>query len=171
MKTNRFQCYLVTFLVGIYGIGQNCSAREIILATITRDDSQSISQLVINTSDDDRVINEIYKDDFHGTTKISRDQFDIEQFSKTGIVLEKKDKYNILILKSENFDQEQGGMVTIDSLYNGVNGKRKQYQLNLAKGKSGWGLDQDGKEIKNFHIQINKIVIVGTVGIKNIKMN
>jgi hypothetical protein len=40
----------------------------------------------------------------------------------------------------------------------------------LAKDKSGWTLINQGKIVKQIFIQTNKVMILGSVGIKNLVM-
>ena len=73
-------------------------------------------------------------------------------------------------LKSDNFDEEQGGIITVDTLYNGANGSRKEYDISMAKDKAGWTLMNQGKIVKQIYIQTNKVLFLGAVGIKNLIM-
>lgn len=73
-------------------------------------------------------------------------------------------------LKSNNFDTEQGGIVVVDTLYSGVSGERKSYEIQLAQDKSGWSLFKQGKAIKEINIKANRVMVLGTVGIKNLVM-
>ena len=42
-------------------------------------------------------------------------------------------KFYTFYRESNNFDDAQGGIINIDTLYNGINGKRKNYELALAQ--------------------------------------
>jgi hypothetical protein len=63
-----------------------------------------------------------------------------------------------------------GGKIIIDTLYNGATGERKMYELDLAKSNSGWKLFKGQKSVTKFHVKVNKVIILGTVGIKTIVM-
>ncbi|MGZ3809551.1 MAG: hypothetical protein ACXVCE_15820, partial [Bacteriovorax sp.] len=87
-----------------------------------------------------------------------------------GMILEKRDRYNVLNLKSDNFDYDRGGNITIDTLYNGATGERKSVDIELAKDNDSWKLFKANKAISKFHVKVNRVVILGTVGIKTIIM-
>jgi hypothetical protein len=88
-----------------------------------------------------------------------------------GLVLEKRGDQTVINLKSDNFDTQSGGIIIVDTLYNGINGQRKEYDINLAQSKNGWALFSESKEITKIHLEINKKPFIGSVGVKNIKMD
>ena len=87
------------------------------------------------------------------------------------MILEKREKYNVLNLKSDNFDFDRGGNILIDFLYNGITGDRKFIELELAKDKNRWKLFRNKANVSKFHVKVNKVIVLGTVGIKSIKMD
>jgi hypothetical protein len=93
-----------------------------------------------------------------------------DDLNKDGVILDKRGERTVINLKSDNFDFESGGTVTIDTLYNGVTGERKQYVIELAKDSSGWRLFKKNSIISKLHIEVNKKAILGTIGVKNIRM-
>jgi len=86
------------------------------------------------------------------------------------MILEQRDQYVVMKLKSNNFDLEQGGIVVVDTLYSGVSGERKTYEIQLAQDKSGWALFKQGKTIKEIQIKTNRVMVIGAVGIKTLVM-
>jgi len=103
--------------------------------------------------------------------KIKRDHLNPEDLkTKDGVILEKRDNYNVLNLKSDNLDFDRGGRIVIDTLYNGITGDRKQVDVELAKDKTSWKLFRDKKAVSKFHVRVNKVIVIGTVGIKTIVM-
>jgi hypothetical protein len=152
-------------------ISLNCMANEQFIAKITNEDNPYEYNLVIDSNADNRVINFFYKDVYQEGKRVRREALDFKVITKKELVLEQRDKYLIMGLKSNNFDAELGGVITIDTLYSGVNNSRKEYDLDLTKDRSGWILVKTGKVIKHIHIQSNKMTILGTVGIKNLLMN
>jgi hypothetical protein len=152
-------------------ISLNCMANEQFIAKITNEDNPYEYNLVIDSNADNRVINFFYKDVYQEGKRVRREALDFNVITKKELVLEQRDKYLIMGLKSNNFDAELGGVITIDTLYSGVNNSRKEYDLDLTKDRSGWILVKTGKVIKHIHIQSNKMTILGTIGIKNLIMN
>jgi hypothetical protein len=148
----------------------NLQAAEQTLATISNDDSSNTYQLIVDSTEDNRAIKTFYKDVFQNGKKISRDTLDYHVLDSNGMILEQRKQYIVMKLKSDNFDQEQGGVITVDTLYNGASGDRKSYEISMSKDENGWILMNQGKVVKDIAIQTNKVMFLGTVGIKNLIM-
>ncbi len=153
-------------------VSGNILAKEEIIATITNDENKQVYTFVAETDDQTDSILSFYKDNYSSSgKKVDRELLASEKLTEGGLILEKRGKHEILKLESNNFDLEQGGLVTIDTLYNGVNGQRKEYDLQLAKATDGvWKLFKGSKIISKLHIVVNKKFMVGAVGVKEIQM-
>lgn len=148
-------------------------AREEVIATITSDDNASVYTFVAETNEETDSIKSFYKDNYNklGGKLLNRELLASEKLTDGGLVLEKRGDHEVLKLESSNFDLEQGGLVTIDTLYNGVNGQRKEYDLQLAKATDGeWRLFKGAKVVSKLHIVVNKKFMLGAVGVKEIQM-
>jgi hypothetical protein len=144
-------------------------AKEEVLATITNDQTQGVYKFIAETDDETNAIKTLYKD-VSGSGKVEREVLDTQELNQSGVVLEKRGSREIINLKSDNFDADNGGRVTIDTLYNGLSGERKEYDLELAKSEDGWKLFKGEKAITKLHIITNKKVFVGAIGVKDIEM-
>ena len=158
--------FTVVMMISVFNVAQ---AAEKAVATVSSDESKTVYKLVVD-SKDGRSIDHFYKDIYEDGKKIRRTELDPKVMMKTGMILEQRDKYVVMKLQSNNFDLEQGGIVIVDTLYSGVSGERKTYEIQLAQDKSGWGLFRKGKTIKEIQIQSNRVMMIGTVGIKNLVM-
>lgn len=145
-------------------------AKEETIATITNDENKEVYTFVAQTDDETDTIKAFYKDDFLNGKKIEREILSTDGLLSSGMVLEKRGDHEVITLKSNNFDMEQGGIVTIDTLFNGVNGQRKEYDLQLAKSEAGWKLFKGKQMISKLHIVVNKKFLLGAVGVKEIQM-
>lgn len=147
-------------------------AHEETIATITNDENKQVYTFVAETNEETDSIKAFYKDNYSAAgKKINRELMASEKLTEGGLILEKRGEHEILKLNSENFDLEQGGIVTIDTLYNGVNGQRKEYDLQLAKATDGeWRLFKGSKIVTKLHIVVNKKFMLGAVGVKEIQM-
>ena len=145
-------------------------AKEEVIATITNDENKQIYTFVAQTDEASNTIKAFFKDDYINGKKIERELLPSQELTRDGVVLEKRGEHTVINLKSENFDSAQGGIVTIDTLYNGINGERKEYDLHLAKSTAGWKLFRGDKVISKLHIEVNKKALIGAIGVKNIKM-
>ena len=161
-------CALLVF--GFF-ISNNTFAKEEILSVTDNDDNNEVYNLLINTNENTDSIKSLYKDTYVNGKKIRRDEFNPTDLkSSSGVILERRDRYNVLNLKSDNLDYDRGGRIIIDMLYNGITGERRNVDLELAKDQSGWKLFKGNTIISKFHVRVNKVILVGTVGIKMIIM-
>lgn len=158
--------FTVIMMISIFNVAK---AAEQTVATVSSDENNSVYKLVID-SKDGRGIEHFYKDTYEDGKRSRRTELDPQVLMKTGMILEQRDQYIVMKLKSNNFDLEQGGIVVVDTLYSGVSGERKSYEIQLAQDKSGWALFKQGKTIKEIQIKANRVMILGTVGIKNLVM-
>lgn len=141
------------------------------LSITDNDDNKEVYNLVVNVNDSSQSLISLYKDTFVNGQKIKRENLISNDLNtKEGMILEKREKYNVLNLKSENFDNDRGGKILIDYLYNGITGERKFIELELAKDKNSWKLFRGKVSVSRFHVKVNKIIVLGTVGIKSIMM-
>lgn len=146
-------------------------AKEEILATITNDQDNSVFKFVAETDNETNAIKSLYKDEYENGQKSERNVLASEDLiNNEGMVLQKKGEREIINLKSDNFNLDNGGTVTIDTLYNGVNGERREYEIEIAQSNTGWKIFKGPKTISHLHLVINKKIFVGAVGVKDILM-
>ncbi len=146
-------------------------ASEQLLAEMSNDISENTYQLIIESDEATHSIKKFYKDVYKDDKKIYRESLDHKNLNDNGIILEHKNDYIILSLKSNNFDELLGGVIVLDTLVNGASGIRKEYEIQLTKVDSAWVLiNEDQKIISHFYIETNKVFLLGTVGIKNVIM-
>jgi hypothetical protein len=146
-------------------------ANEEILSTTDNDDNNEIYNLVVNVDDSTQRLLGLFKDTYQNGTKIRRDNLNPLDLKKSdGMILEKRGSHNVLNLKSDNFDYDRGGNISIDTLYNGITGERKTYDLELAKDQNSWKLFKAHVPVSKFHVKVNRVIFAGTVGIKTIDM-
>lgn len=163
MRTILFILYII--------LSNNLFAKEEVLAVVTNDDNPEIYKIVINTDESTGDIKSFYKDNFLNNKHVSRNVLDANQLIKaSGLILEQRKEYRVLALQSNNYDHVRGGIINIDTLYSGVSGQRKIYELSLSKDRDGWKLFKANRSISKLHIEVNKVAFLGSVGVKNIRM-
>lgn len=160
----------LTAMIGLSTFSGTVLAKEEVLATITSDENQEVFTFVANTDDTTQTLKAFFKDDYMNGKKTEREVLPTKELTREGVVLDKRGDHTVISLKSHNFDYARGGTVVIDTLYNGVTGERKEYEVELAKDKSGWKLFAGRAAISRLHIEVNKKALIGTVGVKNIRM-
>lgn len=145
-------------------------AREDIIATITNDENKEVYNMIVASDDETNTIMAFYKDDYLNGKKYERELLSSSELVSRGVVLDQRGARTVIALKSDNYDNERGGMLTIDTLYSGVNGQRKEYEVELAQSEQGWKLFKKGKLISKLHIVVNKKFLLGAIGVKEIQM-
>lgn len=101
--------------------------------------------------------------------KLADERFSLKDLSKGATALVRKGKEVVKIKFSSNFDSMYGGSFDMDYLYNGINGTRKQLQLDLGKNGSKWEVTKGNKVAKNLNVIAKRAAIVGAIGIEEIK--
>jgi hypothetical protein len=145
-------------------------AREDVIATITSDDNNQVYNMIVQSDDETNSIKAFYKDNYSEGKLINRELLSSSELVTRGVVLNQLGERTILSLKSDNFDNYRGGLITLDTLFNGVNGQRKEYELAISQSNEGWKLFKANKIISKLHILVNKKFLIGSVGIKDIIM-
>jgi hypothetical protein len=162
---------LLVLLCGSFFVAGNIQAKEEILAVITNDENHDVMNLVASSDDVTQSLKSFYKDDYANGQKTERELLPTKELLKEGVILDKRGDRTVINLKSDNFDFEQGGTITIDTLYNGVTGERKQYEIEIAKDGNNWKLFNKDNIVSKLHIEVNKKAFIGTIGVKNIRMD
>jgi hypothetical protein len=163
-KTTFIFCFLFLIIVG------PANSSEALLANITTDVLSDYYQLKANVNNDNENLAIFYFDTYTNNTFEKRDEITIDDFIKKGIRVPSTGKVVVVQITGENFDEEQGGMLTLNTLVNILTGTRKIYELHLAIAKHQWALYKDGKIVTQIKVKANRIPMLGVVGIKNLIM-
>ena len=164
--TKMIQCFIATLVLSF-----NAYSYEKVLSVTDNDDNNEIYNLVVEVDKSTESLKLLYKDIYVRGVKISREVLNPELLpTRNGIVLESRKGHNVLSLKSDNFDYDRGGRIIIDTLYSGISKERRSYDVELAKDSGGWKLFSNNKVVTKFHVKVNKKLVVGTIGIKSLKM-
>lgn len=141
---------------------------EEVLCTITSDIDSSKALLTYELDQDSRSITHLYQETFENNQMVAKDEMDLSKLTKGGIVLLERSNYVIVRIWSDNFDRDQGGVLNIDTLYNGISGERRQYDIDLARKDSGFDLAHDKTEFKNMKFIAKRSKILGIIGIEKV---
>lgn len=146
-------------------------AKEFVIAVIENDKDGRVSKLIVDTIDN-RKIKAFYKDYYDVGKSRVRVLLGTELKAKRPIIVEKRNERIIVQLESENFDEERGGIINIDTLFNAITKERKKYELELSKKIDGnWSLFKNKEPISRIYIKMNRVAIIGEVGISELLMN
>jgi len=144
-------------------------AAERLLCTVTNDLDSDVIQMVYEMDADQRMITHLYGDVIRNGKKVERFEMNTRELLNGGIILNRKDKYITVRMWSDNFDQERGGILYLDTLYNGVTGERRQYEMSMVMGgANGPALFQNKNEFKQMKFIAKRSPILGPIGIEKV---
>lgn len=163
--------FLKTSLLICLLLPQFVSAGVFELVTITNDEDSEVTKFLLVTDKDNKEITAFHKDTYSGKNyKLRRHTVQVAQIrASEGIILDQRDGRIIVALKSDNFATHNGGNLEVDTLYNGITGKRKSYDLELVRAGKGWDLERWNRKISKMHLKSKKVPFVGTVGIADLR--
>lgn len=157
-------------LIVFFFITKSALAAEEVLAVITNDENQDVFTFVASTDDATQTLKAFYKDDYLNGKRIEREVLPTAKLGNEGIILDKRGEHTVINLRSSDFTTEGGGRVTIDTLYNGVTGERRNYEIEISRDGTGWKITKNDNIVSKLHIEVNKKILIGTIGVKNIRM-
>lgn len=143
-------------------------AAEVVLCEVTNDVDKEVGKMVYEFDQDGRYLSHLYKDTYVNNQRTKREELYAKDLLGSGIVLNRKDKYVTVRMYSHNFDEVRGGIVYLDTLYNGVNGDRKEYtiQMDIEPGKVD--MSYENKSFNNMHFIAKRSRVLGVVGIEKV---
>lgn len=158
-----FSVFILSTFIG------NLAAAEKVLCLVTSDIDKEVGKMVYEMDEVNRVITHLYKERWVDNKLIDRVELSVKELNGDGIVLNKKDKYVTVRLYSHNFDESSGGILYLDTLYNGVNGQRKEYTIEV---RMDGGVDPvmtyNKTPFNRMHFIPKKSGIFGVVGIEKV---
>ena len=143
-------------------------ATEKSLCVVSSDIDSDIGKIVVELDQDNRGIQHLYQDTYRDSKLTARLELKAEGL-RTGIVLNRKEKYITVRMHSDNFDPERGGVLYLDTLYNGVSGERREYVMELAMDKSGPMLIQNKLEFSKMNFIAKRSKVLGVIGIEKVE--
>jgi hypothetical protein len=151
---------ITTFCLNAMAISQ-----KIMSATNDEDNEKIVISLILDSNKD---ITALSQKTLSARGVQIREKIFKAQNVYRGFDLLKKDGRKIVRLLSRNFAAHQGGAVTLDFLYSGVTGSRKQMEFDLSRNGDKWAIKHKGRNAKKVHFVSNKNFLIGTIGVKKI---
>lgn len=167
---NSKKLLALSFFISICIFVSVGKAADQMLATVTTDADSLSYQLSVSYSDKDQVLTSFFISNFANGSFTNRDELPIKTFIKEGINMGVHGRVTFVKINGENFDEEQGGVIIIDAVFNLLTGKRKSYEMQLAKDQTGWKLFSEGKPITKILGKSNRVPMIGVVGAKELVM-
>lgn len=136
------------------------------LVRITNDTDNLIAIMYVHTDDNNDISGFEYKkfrDDVMIESKVFPAEIEYE-----GVVLERLNNRDIIILRGINLTAMNGGGMEIDFLFNAISGARGRFPIELDRTVDTWQLTKDGTPVNMLHLIANNRPGIGVVGIKQI---
>ena len=160
----------LSFLISIIIYASISRASDQILATITTDVDSQTYQFIASVDDQDNLLKNFSIYNMLPGNMSQQKVLTFKTFVDEGLQFGPKGHYVLAKINVLNFDDQQGGQISIDTLYNGLTGKRIKYDLFLAKDKSGWKLYYEGRPITQIKAIAHRLSLIGIVGAKQLIM-
>ncbi|MDD4973153.1 MAG: hypothetical protein PHY93_02325 [Bacteriovorax sp.] len=162
MRT-RFVIPVVLF----FSFAISAMANEKVLCVVSSDIDSDIAKISVEMDQDNRGIAHLYQDSYHNSKLTARIELAAEGL-KEGIVLNRRDKYITVRMHSDNFDPERGGVLYLDTLYSGISGERREYEMDLATDKTGPVLIQNKQNFSKINFVAKRSKVFGVIGIEKV---
>ena len=88
---------------------------------------------------------------------------------KKGVVIKKVDKYDVVVIKSDDFEVDRGGHFKMEFLSNGITGSKNHKELAIEFDGASWKLYHEGELATRFIFKGRKI-FGKLVGISNVEI-
>lgn len=156
---------IVKSVVLVMMLAQTAMARDILIASATSDVDRVVAQLWLVT-------------DAEGTAKqlkiTANDGSAASVYAATnvkqGVVIKKVDSYDVVVIKSNDFEVDRGGHFEMEFLANGITGSKSSKEIEIDFDGEKWQLFHNGRKASRFHFKGRKI-LGKLVGIKDVVIN
>lgn len=141
---------------------------EKVMVEVSSDIDKEIAKLVYVIDEDSRVLTNLYIDSYLNNKKIKRQEVDTSTINGRGIILHQKDKFVTVRLYSHNFDVTQGGILYLDTLYSGVSGERREYEIDVTMDNDEAVMKYKKQAFSKMFFKAKRAPIVGPIGIEKV---
>ena len=143
-------------------------ATEKVLCVVTSDIDKDYGKIVVDYDEESRVVTHLYTEKWVNNVRVERIEINSEDLIGEGVVLNKKDKHIIVRLYSHNFDKSSGGILYLDTLYNGIKGQRKEYTIEARMDGSDAVMTYNNQPFNRMHFIGKRSAILGVIGIEKV---
>lgn len=157
-------------LILLLSFSFSAHAVEKVLCELTSDIDSDIGKIVYEMDSDNRGFAHLYMDTFVAGKHTKRVELLADKLVG-GIVLNKKDDRIVVRIHSSNFDNDSGGILNLDTLYSGITGARKAYEIQVALDPSGPVLMTNKKRFTRMKFVGHRSMFLGVIGIERILFN
>lgn len=155
-------------VVALSTIMSTAFGAEKVLCVVTNDIDKEVGKMVVDYDEESRVVTHLYKERWVDNKRVERVEMSSKDLLGDGIVLNRKDKYITVRIYSHNFDESSGGVLYLDTLYNGVNGQRKEYTIEATMDGSDAVMTYNKQSFNRMHFVAKRSPILGVIGIEKV---
>ena len=162
----------VIFIVLIMSLISTISAREITLVTSTNDLDDKSTHFIVTIDEAGNMIgfckrvytrdNELFRTTIYNIESVE---------AGDDIVLKKTKSKNIFVLRFNDFDFVNGGKFVVEYLQNGLINIVKNLEFDIVNIEGDWFLEKETRKVISFELVVNRIPIIGVIGIDEVKYN
>jgi hypothetical protein len=163
---------LALSIFALFTFFSTSQAAEKLLCVVTSDIDSDVGRLTYEMDEDGRKITHLWSEKWVNNKLVERNEMKTSDLLGPGIILNKKDKYVIIRLYSHNYDDERGGVLYIDTLYNAIKDERKEYTVEVSKNNNNEiEMSNNGLMFSKMKFIAKKSPIIGIVGIDKINFS
>ncbi|MCF8059025.1 MAG: hypothetical protein K9K67_07000 [Bacteriovoracaceae bacterium] len=151
---------LLTFQFSI--ISSYAGTADLKVLTVKNSDEGSFFDLYIKADEELRAV---------GLKMYDRDDkdwkdFDVKNLQK-GVILKEEGEHKVIVLKSNDFEDDRGGHFKVDYLHNGITGKREDIDIKFDFDGTSWRIFHNGQEVSLLDFKLKKF-FGKTIGIEEV---
>lgn len=140
-----------SFLLSIVIFGSVSRASDQLLATFSGDTSGDVYQLTVSSTDQDQTLTSFTIKKIFGNGTIKNKEVSIKYFIRDGLALYQTGIQNLTKIYSHNLNEQDGGVIMLESSLKYLTDKEKYYELELSKDQAKWNLLYKGQPITRIH--------------------
>lgn len=144
-------------------------ASERTLCEVTSDIDKELGKIVYEYDEEQRVITHLYKERYLNGQRLERVELNIGDLIGEGIILHRKDNYITVRMYSHNFDVSSGGVLYLDTLYNGITGERKEYIMESSMNATGPVMTYNKKQFNRMNFIAKRSRVLGVIGVERVE--
>lgn len=161
MKTKLLTLLFISILSVTNVMAQSGLSNEKVL-TVKNSDENSFFDLYIAKDEEDKAKGLKMYDRGDKEWK----DFNIKNLSK-GVVLKAEGEHEVIILKSNDFEEDRGGHFKVDYLHNGITGKRQDIDIKFDFDGTNWQVYHRGEKVNLLDFKLKKF-FGKTIGIEKV---
>lgn len=144
----------------------NATEKQLLL--VTNDVDQETAKMIYELDETSGMIKHLYSETYTNGQMTKRVELFAKDLEGEGIVLNRKDKIITVRLYSHNFDEDRGGVLYLDTLYNALTGERKEYVIEMSIDGESAKMFSNKNQFNRMHFLAKRSKVFGVIGIDKV---